>query len=84
MSAMPVHAADGRECPRGQLGKFRDGEVPQIARHLAGIQKKSYIRRRNARRNSVRFLLHIIGNEPVVLLRAELGEVSPGADRGTP
>ncbi len=72
----------GGQSSQGLLGKFRDGQKSEFASHLAGVQKKAQVGGRNARRDGGRFFLHIVRNQPVVLLGAELGEVSPGAERG--
>src|SRR5208282_6248958 len=64
------------------LGKFRYREIAESAGHLASIEKQAKIRRRNARRNLGVLFLHIIGNQPVVLFSAELGEIPPGAETG--
>ena len=65
-----------------ELQHLGNREVSQFARGLPRIQQQSKIGRRNARRNRGRLFLHIVGNQPVVLLSAELREIAPGANCG--
>ncbi|PYV80967.1 MAG: hypothetical protein DMG93_17055 [Acidobacteria bacterium] len=80
MAAIMLHAAHGCECPRSLFGELRNTEIAERARHLPRVQKKSNVCRRDPRRYNKGIFLHVIGNQPVVLLGAELSEVAPGAN----
>lgn len=58
--------------------QFRDCQVSKLNRNLPCIEQETEIGRRNPRCNRGRFFLNVVGDQPVVLFGAELGEVPPG------
>ncbi len=73
----------GGQSTKGLFGEFRHGQEAKLAGHLAGVQKKSQVGGRHAAGDSRRLFLHIVRDQPIVLFRAELGEISPGPERGS-
>src|SRR6516164_10338263 len=65
---------------QGFFGKFRHGEISELARHLASIQLKAQVRGREARSNGIRLLLDVIRDQPMMLGRIKFFEISPCAE----
>src|SRR2546430_16820817 len=84
MPTMPGHHANRAQGPECLLDKLSRSQISKFTSHLTHIQEKPDVGRRNAGGNLVRVFLNVVGNEPVVLLSAELGKIAPGADSGAP
>src|SRR5579864_6139678 len=69
------------QCAERLFRKFGHREISELTCNLPRVQKEAKVCRRNSSCNSGGLFLHIIGNQPVMLFRAELREIAPGVER---
>ena len=76
---MLLEARNGPKGLAGERGELRGGDESQLARSLPGIQQQPDIGGGNARGLVQALFSHVVGNQEVVPLGAELVEVTPDA-----
>src|SRR5438045_5086429 len=82
MAAVALHASQRFQRLTAKVNKFLRSEIAEFAGYLARIQKQTYVGWRNSGCHNPWFFLHVVGDEPIVFVSAELGKVPPGADCG--
>src|ERR1700747_2316818 len=71
----------GRQGPQRVLGKLPHREITKFTGDLPRVEKKAEVGWRDAGRDFRALLLDIVGNQPIMLLCAELGVIAPDAER---
>src|ERR1700675_4572502 len=82
MTAVLFQPRDSFQSAQSLLREFRHRDIAESASHLARVKEQAKICGRNARCNLRVLSLDIVGNQRVMLFRAELGKIPPSAKRG--
>ena len=70
------------QCLLCEFHHFWNCEIAELIGNLPRVQKKPYVRRGYAGRHLSRFVLNVIGHEPVVFLVGKLRKVPPDMQSG--
>src|SRR5437868_9120558 len=83
MPSVALHFLHCAERLAAQICEFLYREVTELASHLPCIQEQADVGGRDSFCDSMRLLLQVVGDQPIIFVGTELGEVTPSTEGGT-